>query len=129
MVAEHIGGARAARLEQALSSTYWRDDDAGIVLDAWVESGESMAMFARKHGLQRARLYRWRQRLMPEAAAPTDAAVTFWPVVGAVPEKPAASDGAWRVELPDGVTITVPCAGGTALLAQTLAAVQESWTC
>lgn len=126
-MATDTGGGPAARLEQAKRSAYWRDEDARAVLDVWLVSGQSVASFSATHGLQRARLHRWKQRLMPEIAEET--AALFWPVKVA-PDPPRPRDlEAWRVELAGGVSIAVPCAGGAALLAETLAAIREGWAC
>jgi len=126
MVRVPCGGGES-RFELAKRSVYWRDEEARAVLDAWMASGQSVAAFAAEHGLQRARLHRWRARLMPEAER--EAAALFWPLNMA--SAPAQSSGpdTWRIDLGDGVSIAVPCAGGAALLAETLAAVREGWAC
>ena len=41
----------------------WTPEEAGRVLDEAEQSGESLAAFARRHGLGPARLYWWRKRL------------------------------------------------------------------
>lgn len=126
-MATGTGAGRAARFEQAKGSGYWRDEDARAVLDAWLASGQSVAAFAAQHGLQRARLHRWKQRLEPDDGR--DTAALFWPVkVAAEPSGPADGE-AWRVELAGGVSIAVPCSGGAALLAETLTAIREGWAC
>ncbi len=48
---------RAARQKR------WTSSVAGDVLDAWRESGQSLATFAGRHDLAYARLLRWRTRL------------------------------------------------------------------
>ena len=126
MVKQMAGGA-GARLALALASAYWRDEDARAVLGAWASSGQSMGAFAREHGLQRARLHRWKQRLMPNAFA--EAPALFWPVeVAPVAERHLDTE-AWTVELTGGISIIVPCGGGADLLAETLAAIRSGWSC
>jgi transposase-like protein len=52
----------------------WTDHDARTVLDEWRRSGDSLAGFARKHGVTSARLYWWRKKLQAtRAAAPAPA--------------------------------------------------------
>jgi hypothetical protein len=126
-MATRTKGGPAARFKQAKRSAYWRDEDARVVLDVWSASGQSVAAFAHEHGLQRARLHRWKQRLMPDIA--DEVGALFWPVkVATEPSRPPEVQ-TWRVELAGGVSIEVPCAGGAALLAETLAAIREGWTC
>ncbi|MBC8443093.1 LysM peptidoglycan-binding domain-containing protein [PVC group bacterium] len=53
----------------ALSSGSWREGQARVVLEAWVESGESLEAFARRHGVTLERLRSWQRRLVPEQDA------------------------------------------------------------
>ena len=56
---------------------YWSEEDARVVVDAWQESGETMASFARRHGVQAKRVARWVRRLQEsEERAPS----SFFPV-------------------------------------------------
>ena len=41
----------------------WSEDEARRVIDAWKESGETVAAFARREGLVAHRVYWWRGRL------------------------------------------------------------------
>jgi transposase-like protein len=41
----------------------WTHDEARWVLDEWRRSGETIAAFARKHGVVAERLYWWRKKL------------------------------------------------------------------
>ena len=41
----------------------WREAEARAVLEAWRRSGTSLASFAERRGIQRARLERWARRL------------------------------------------------------------------
>jgi len=42
---------------------YWRESAARVVVEAWRQSRESLAGFARRHGIPRQRLERWVRRL------------------------------------------------------------------
>jgi len=60
---ENGQGTKASRLAATLRGRYWRAADAERVLAVWRASGQSLAAFAGEHGLSRARLARWRERL------------------------------------------------------------------
>jgi hypothetical protein len=55
--------SRQVALSEALASSYWREEDARRVLDAWESSGESLQDFAQQHDVDVERLYRWKRRL------------------------------------------------------------------
>lgn len=112
-------------LAQAMESRYWREADARVVLDAWLASGASLDAFAAGHGLHLWRLERWRRRLHPDRQA--EVAPVFFPVE--VVEASPDQAGAWRFTLGRDVRLEVPCAGGARLLAETLTAIREAWTC
>ncbi len=42
---------------------YWREDDARVIVDAWKRSEESLAAFARRHGLHPHRVARWASKI------------------------------------------------------------------
>ena len=72
-------------------------------MKAWEQSGESLAAFARRHGLRRERLARWRVRLRKERRP---ARLRFHPVtvrespgVGIGPSVPAPPAGGSGLEL------------------------------
>ena len=50
-------------LAAMMSNRYWCAEDAERVLAAQAQSGSSVAAFAREHGVNEARLLRWRKRL------------------------------------------------------------------
>lgn len=56
--------------------TYWHEAEARRVIQRWQQSGEPLAAFARRRGLNRRRLVRWVSRL--RESPPT--AVQFHPV-------------------------------------------------
>ena len=45
------------------ASGYWRESTARVMVDAWRGSGETVAAFARRHGVDRRRLARWVRRV------------------------------------------------------------------
>ena len=74
---------------------YWREVDARAVLEAWRESGETMATFARRHGIQRGRLERWSRRLRESGPE-----VRFHPVrVVSAPASPERTGASNHIEL------------------------------
>jgi len=82
-------------------SRYWREEDARVVVDAWRESGASLAGFCRSHGVASARLSRWAARLGREAA------VRFHPVRLTTGGESAPRAGL-EIEFPDGTTVRLP---------------------
>ena len=80
----------------------WTDDEAQVVLDEWRRSGDSIAAFARKHGVTASRLYWWKKRL---AARPgLDAAVT---ALSLVPASIVSRGATLVIRLPGEVAIEV----------------------
>jgi hypothetical protein len=58
---------------------YWRESTARVMVDAWRGSGETVAAFARRHGVDRRRLARWVRRV--EGTTQTgEVVVPFHPV-------------------------------------------------
>lgn len=75
----------------------WSDDDARVVLDEWRRSGDSIAAFARKHGVTAPRLYWWKKRLVASAA----------PTLSLVPATIVTREATIVIRLPGDVTIEV----------------------
>jgi transposase-like protein len=73
----------------------WSEDEARRVIDAWRESGETVAAFARREGLIAQRVYWWRGRL---AGGPVPAASLLPVVVRATPAARASSVAVWTRE-------------------------------
>jgi hypothetical protein len=61
------------------SSRYWSAAQGRVVVEAWRQSGEAAAVFARRHGLQPKRLRYWATQLS-RAEGPS---LTLVPVMGA----------------------------------------------
>lgn len=110
----------------ALQSGYWRRETAELVLEAWAESGLSVAAFARQHGIQAKRLGWWRKRL-EEVAEP---APVFHRVqlIQDRERDESGGDGAVELVLRGGRRISVRPGFDTATLEQ-LVRVVESWSC
>jgi transposase-like protein len=66
----------------------WSEDEARRVIDAWRESGETVAAFARREGLVAHRVYWWRGRL---GGGPLPAVSLLPVVVRATPEPRTSS--------------------------------------
>jgi hypothetical protein len=83
---------------------YWRQPEAERIVEAWQESGETGAAFARRHGVDPQRLSRWALRLRRSAPVP------FHPVrvAGAGPVRP----GGAAIEIDFGTGWRVRVAGG-----------------
>src|SRR5215467_5411901 len=80
----------------------WTDDEAQKLLEEWRRSGDSIAAFARRHGVSAWRLYWWRKRL-PTTAKPRAART-----LSLVPASIVAVSGATlRLRLPGEVSIDV----------------------
>lgn len=100
--------ARTASVRQIAKRGYWREVDARVVVDAWRQSGDSLAEFGRRHGVRSRRVAWWAARL-PEAG-PVD--FQFHPVK-LTGELGRSQDEKLEVELRDGSVIRLP--GGFSL--------------
>lgn len=122
----HRQNENGSVLTMLIASRYWRAADAERVLEAWRRSGQSGVAFAREHGLSRARLVRWRDRLkqsMPPVFHPVRVVARQRPrPIAAVPPEPL------ELELRGGRRIHVRAGFDAALLAE-LVQVVEGWRC
>lgn len=90
-------------------SRYWRESTAQVMVDAWRQSGETVAAFAMRHGVDRRRLARWVRRVEAKAAV----VVPFHPVrvvggvEGRVTDAPIeiAVGSTYRVRVPPGFEV------------------------
>lgn len=62
---------------EVVKSTYWRREDAELIVAAWRSSRESLAAFGRRWSLDPRRISRWAHKL---SDSETSDAVTFYPV-------------------------------------------------
>jgi len=63
-------------LRQRTGQSYWNESKARRVIEAWQRSGETLAGFARRRGVNRRRLVRWVSRLRTSEREP----IPFHPV-------------------------------------------------
>lgn len=80
----------------------WRPEDARRVLDEAEGSGESLAEFARRHGIDPARLYWWRKRLATERPPTVTPTLSLVPAM--VTSEPTV---ALIIRMPGDVTIEI----------------------
>ncbi len=82
----------------------WRADDARVMVEAWLSSGESVSDFARRHGLRRERISRWASRL-PKGEME---GLSFHQVRLVESQDRSHPDGKIEVLLADGRSVRVP---------------------
>jgi transposase-like protein len=116
---------RMRGMSEVVEQRRWREADAQLVIKASQESGMSLSRFARKHGLQPARIWRWSARLRDRA----NGSVLFHPV--RVVETPDGNHSAGSIEvvLPDGRRVRVPEGFAAADLARVLAVLEGAVSC
>ena len=88
------------------ASGYWRESTARVMVDAWRASGETVATFARRHGVDRRRLARWVRRVEGTTG---EVVVPFHPVrvVGGGAEA-RVSDAPIEIAVGRGYQVRVP---------------------
>ena len=59
---------RAGDLRKLAGRSYWREDDARRIVDAWRQSGQPVSVFAARLGIDPRRVSRWASRLQPPHA-------------------------------------------------------------
>ena len=91
-------------VRRAARKAYWGEDDARVLVAALTESEQSLAQFARRHGVDPRRLGRWRSRL----AQATSESVRFHPVQLTASESAGAPEsGRIEIELVGGQRVHV----------------------
>lgn len=68
--------AKRSGVREVAQRPYWGEAEARVVVEAWRSSGETLARFGRRHGVEPRRLARWVSRLERGA----DEGVRFHPV-------------------------------------------------
>ncbi|QRK10889.1 transposase [Archangium violaceum] len=121
--AEEVG----APLARAAASSYWSESEARAVLEAYEESGLSVAEFARRHGLGPQRLRWWKKRRREEASPER----SFVPVHVAAPpsreeRETAAGAASMEVVLARGRRIRVEPGFDADALARLVRALEEA---
>ena len=99
--------ARRAGVREVAGRPYWREAEARVLVEAWQGSGEMLAGFARRHGVEPRRLARWVRRFERGA----DEGVRFHPV--RLLEQQAEPEGSGsgapiEIELAHGRRVCVP---------------------
>jgi transposase-like protein len=82
----------------------WRADDARVVVEAWLRSGESVSEFAGRHGLRGERISRWASRIQNRE----EKGVSFHRVRVMEAQEPRHQGEKIEVLLPDGRAVRVP---------------------
>lgn len=82
----------------------WRADDARVVVEAWLRSGESVSEFAGRHGLRGERISRWASRIQNRERK----GVRFHHVRVVEAADRSHPDEKIEVLLPDGRSVRVP---------------------
>ena len=106
----------------AARRSYWREEDARVVVDAWRGSGESLAGFCRRHKVKPRRLARWAARV---DASPE----VHFHAVRVVDQPHLAIDRSLALELPAGVTLRLPAGFDLDDLRRVLVALSERQGC
>ena len=112
-----------ARLAGALKRRRWSAVEAESVLSVWRQSGDSLAGFARRHGLDAWRLMRWRRKLSQDSET-----IRFHPVEVVAERRPAEAAGVELV-LCDGARRIVIHRGFDVQLLEDVVRTVESWSC
>jgi hypothetical protein len=110
-------------LAQLRGPKQWKAEDARRVLGAWKESGESMAGFAYRHGLNAQRIAWWRDRLPAPTPSPTPS-LTLVPVT--LRATPVALSSSAAVSLMVGGAVRVEVADASRVPPLWFAAVVEA---
>jgi hypothetical protein len=119
----HRQNGTTRALATLIANRYWRAADAERVLEAWRSSGQSGAAFARAHGLRRARLLRWRDRLKRSTTA------AFHPVRVVEGARPVAVVASLELELRGGRRIRVHAGFDPELLEELVRTVEAFGWC
>lgn len=112
-------------ISEVIQRRRWHEADAQLVISASRESGMSLSNFARKYGVQTARIWRWSARLKNQA----NRAVLFHPVRVIEPANGSHSPGSIEVILVDGRRVRVPEGFAAADLARVLAVLDGAVSC
>ena len=116
---------KTGELAKLANRPYWREDAARRIVEAWQESGEPIARFARRLGVDRRRVSRWATRLGRSG----EARVHFHPV--RVTDEQERHPGAACIDIEVGHGRRVRVAPGFATddLRRVLAVLDESRPC
>lgn len=111
--------SRSQAVAVVARQSYWRVEDARVVIDAWRRSRQSQRAFGERYGLDPKRIGRWASRLASEVE---DDVVRFHPVRVIPSRAPGVEEGdAIEIALGDGRTVRVPPGFAAADLARVVA--------
>jgi transposase-like protein len=91
---------RNQRLGEATEG--WTEDEARTALERWRRSGDTIAAYARAHGVSAPRLYWWRRRLSGTASTPEPGSE-----IRLAPATIVSAAVTVEVRLPSGVVVEV----------------------
>lgn len=97
----------SVELARLKHSSYWREQDGRVVVEALRKSGLPLATFARQHGLGTTRVRWWRNRLEERAAVPPVTSAALVPVTLVGTLGPTAKPSLLEVVLPSGHVVRV----------------------
>jgi transposase len=108
----------------------WQEGEGRAMVDAWRQSGDSLAAFARRRGLHEQRLRYWVARLAVRST-PRAPSLRFHPVqlvdeAGAMDRPAIRSDDRIEILLPGGRIVRVPPGVATEELRQVLRALDTA---
>ena len=115
--------AKETDIAAVVGRRYWREAEARVVVEAWRTSGESLAGFARRHGLGAPRIAWWARRVDGRPPAP----VRFHPVRLATPD--GGGGAAIEIHLVGGHRVRVPPGFPAADLQRVLAVLDAGTPC
>lgn len=118
--------ADASQLMRVAGRRYWKVEDARVVVDAWRQSGDTVAAFSRRYGVHARRLRQWIARLDAEGSGSAE----FHPVrVRAVDSAVSERIAAIEIVLSGGATVRVPAGTAAEDLERVLTVVTRTFAC
>jgi hypothetical protein len=116
---------RTGTLAAVARRSYWREDDARRIVEAWQDSGEPISRFARSLGVDWRRISRWATRL----GGSEEARLRFHPVRVTDEQAPHPRAPYIDIEMGQGRRVRVAAGFATDDLRRVLAILDESRPC
>ena len=116
---------RKTGIAQVAKRRYWKGRDAAVMVEAWRSSGETLARFAARHGVDPKRIARWASRL----DRPEPEAVHFHPVRVAGNGPESCSGSAIEIQLAGGPRVRLARGFEAEDLRRVLAVLEEVAKC
>ena len=111
-------------LRERAGRAYWQEGDARLIVEAWQQSGETGAAFARRLGVHPRRLWWWASRL----GRPERTAMRFHPVRVASAES-SRREGWIEMDLGRGQQVRVAPGFAAEDLRRVLTVLEEGTSC